>query len=73
MPTSKKRGGKKTHNKRVNNRKIELNNKQKIYEKKREEFLEQLVKQHEDSEKMSQNIDVSGDDNGIDGIDAPMI
>ena len=66
MPKSKNRGGAKAHKKRVNKRNAEIREQRRLYESKREEFLQQLIQQHEESKKL-ENQEEEGKDN-IDDI-----
>jgi thymidylate kinase len=69
MPTSRKRGGKKAHRKRVLNRSKRIQDEKNRYNKYQKEAFEKLLQQYEEQAKKEE----SGipDVNQIEGLDGP--
>jgi hypothetical protein len=71
MPSSRKRGGKKAHNKRVQNRNKriqDLKNKQSKYQ---QEMFEKMMKEYEAQLEMEKNKEEGLNVDQIDGLDGP--
>lgn len=71
MPTSKNRGGKKKHRKRVQNRNQQVEAEKNRMNKYKQEVFEQMMKDYEKQVQAAQSQEQSSDK--IDGIDGPEI
>ena len=69
MPTSKKRGGKKAHRKKVQSRNQRIQNEQNKYKKDKEKMFEQIMKEYE-AQAEKQNLDIPNIEQ-IEGVDGP--
>ena len=73
MPTSKKRGGKKKHQKRVSNRNENIKVQTEKAQKYQKEMFDQMMEQYEKEMSAKKVADETMDPNQIEGLDGPEI